>query len=411
MKCGLLGRKLGHSYSPQIHKFLGDYSYDLFEREPEELDGFFADPPFDAMNVTIPYKETVLKYCSEISHAAKKIGSVNTIVRKDGKYYGDNTDYYGFEFILDSVCDDVKGKKVMVVGSGGAAKTAVAVISDRGGIPVVITIEDNTPENMKKHHLDTDVIVNATPVGMYPHNLQSPIVLDDYKNVQAVVDVVYNPSKTQLILDAERLGIPCVNGLYMLVAQAEKASAIFKGESTWESKTESIVAELELEMKNIVFVGMPGCGKSTIGKKIAEKLGRTFKDADEEVLAFSGKTPAEIITNEGEPAFRKVETEVLKELCKKSEYVISTGGGCVTVDENFDAIRQNAVVVWIKRPLDALSTEGRPLSKSPEELRKMYEFRAPKYEKISDIVIENSKSVNEVVEDVLNAVERFVKEK
>lgn len=411
MKCGLLGRKLGHSYSPQIHKFLGDYSYDLFEREPEELDEFFANPPFDAMNVTIPYKETVLKYCAEISHAAKKIGSVNTIVRKDGKYYGDNTDYYGFEFILDSVCDDVKGKKVMVVGSGGAAKTAVAVISDRGGIPVVITIEDNTPENMKKHHLDTDVIVNATPVGMYPHNLKSPIVLDDYKNVQAVVDVVYNPSKTQLILDAERLGIPCVNGLYMLVAQAEKASAIFKGETTWESKTASIVSELELEMKNIVFVGMPGCGKSTIGRKVAEKLGRKFKDADEEVLTFSGKTPAEIITNEGEPAFRKVETEVLKELCKQSAYVVSTGGGCVTVDENFDAVRQNAVVVWIKRPLEALSTEGRPLSKSPEEIRKMYDFRAPRYEKISDIVIENTKPVNEVVEDVLKAVERFVKEK
>lgn len=411
MKCGLLGRKLGHSYSPQIHKFLGDYSYDLFEREPEELDEFFANPPFDAMNVTIPYKETVIKYCAEISHAAKKIGSVNTIVRKDGKYYGDNTDYYGFEFILDSVCDDVKGKKVMVVGSGGAAKTAVAVISDRGGIPVVITIEDNTPENMKKHHLDTDVIVNATPVGMYPHNLKSPIVLDDYKNVQAVVDVVYNPSKTQLILDAERLGIPCVNGLYMLVAQAEKASAIFKGETTWESKTASIVSELELEMKNIVFVGMPGCGKSTIGRKIAEKLGRKFKDADDEVLTFSGKTPAEIITNEGEPAFRKVETEVLKELCKQSAYVVSTGGGCVTVDENFDAVRQNAVVVWIKRPLEALSTEGRPLSKSPEEIRKMYDFRAPRYEKISDIVIENTKPVNEVVEDVLKAVERFVKEK
>ena len=411
MKCGLLGRKLGHSYSPQIHKFLGDYSYELFEREPEELDEFFENPPFDAMNVTIPYKETVLKYCAEISHAAKKIGSVNTIVRKNGKYYGDNTDYYGFEFILDSVCKDVRGKKVMVVGSGGAAKTAVAVISDRGGIPVVITIEDNTPENMKKHHLDTDVIVNATPVGMYPNNLKSPIVLDGYKNVQAVVDVVYNPSKTQLLLDAERLGIPCVNGLYMLVAQAEKASAIFKGETSWESKTASIVAELELEMKNIVFVGMPGCGKSTVGRKIAEKLGRTFKDADEEVLTFSGKTPAEIITNEGEPAFRKVETEVLKELCKKSEYVVSTGGGCVTVDENFDAIRQNAVVVWIKRPLDLLATNGRPLSKSPEELRKMYEFRAPKYEKISDITVENDRPVNEVVDEVLKSIERFVKEK
>lgn len=411
MKCGLLGRKLGHSYSPQIHKFLGDYSYELFEREPEELDEFFNDPPFDAMNVTIPYKETVMKYCSEISDSAKKIGSVNTIVRRNGKYYGDNTDYYGFEFILDSVCKDVKGKKVLIVGNGGAAKTAIAVVSDRGGISVVISHKENTPENMKKHHLDTDIIVNTTPVGMFPKNLESPVVLEDYKNVEAVVDVVYNPSKTQILLDAERLGIPCVNGLYMLVAQAEKASAIFKGESSWESKTESIVAELELEMKNIVLVGMPGCGKSTVGKKIAERLGRRFKDADEEVFAFSGKTPAEIITNEGEPAFRKVETEVLKELCKQSACVISTGGGCVTVDENFDVIRQNSIVIWIKRPLGDLSTEGRPLSKSPEEICKMYEFRAPRYETVSDIIVENDAPIDAVVEEVLNKTERFVKEK
>ncbi len=411
MKCGLLGRKLGHSYSPQIHRYLGDYSYDLFEREPEGLDDFFQNPPFDAINVTIPYKETVLKYCSEISDAAKKIGSVNTIVRKNGKYYGDNTDYYGFEFILDRICTDVKGKKVMIVGNGGAAKTAVAVISDRGGVPVVISRGDNSPENMKKHHLDTDIIVNATPVGMYPNNLQSPIVLADYKNVQAVIDVIYNPSKTQLILDAERLGIPCVNGLYMLVAQAEKASAIFKGETAGESKTAGIVSELEFEMKNIVFVGMPGCGKSTVGNAVAKKLGRTFKDADEEVLIFSGKTPAESITNEGEASFRKVETEVLKELCKQSASVISSGGGCVTVDENFDIIRQNAVVIWVKRPLEDLSTEGRPLSKSLEELKAMYELRAPKYEKISDITIKNNGNLDDVVSDVIKELERFVKSK
>ena len=246
---------------------------------------------------------------------------------------------------------------------------------------------------------------------MYPNNLQSPIVLADYKNVQAVIDVIYNPSKTQLILDAERLGIPCVNGLYMLVAQAEKASAIFKGETAWESKTAGIVAELEFEMKNIVFVGMPGCGKSTVGNAVAKKLGRTFKDADEEVLIFSGKTPAEIITNEGEASFRKVETEVLKELCKQSASVISSGGGCVTVDENFDIIRQNAVVIWVKRPLEDLSTEGRPLSKSLEELKNMYELRAPKYEKISDITIKNNRNLDDVVSDVIKELERFVKSK
>ena len=223
--------------------------------------------------------------------------------------------------------------------------------------------------------------------------------------------MVYNPSKTQLLLDAERLGIPCVNGLYMLVAQAEKASAIFKGETSWESRTANIVAELELQMKNIIFVGMPGCGKSTIGKKVAKKLNRAFKDADEEVITFSNRTPAEIITNEGEPAFRKVETEVLKELCKQSATVISTGGGCITVEENFDVIRQNSVVIWVKRPLNKLATQGRPLSKSPEEISKMYDFRAPKYEKISNVIIENDEDIDVVVEKVISAVERYVKSK
>ena len=411
MKCGLLGRKLGHSYSPQIHRYLGEYSYELFEKEPEELDSFFAAPPFDAMNVTIPYKETVMKYCSEISDSAKKIGSVNTIVRRNGKFYGDNTDYYGFEFLVDSVCDDVNGKKVLIVGNGGAAKTAIAVISDRGGIPVVISHKENTPENMKKHHLDTDIIVNTTPVGMFPKNLESPVVLEDYKNVKAVIDVVYNPSKTQILLDAERLGIPCVNGLYMLVAQAEKASAIFKGEASWKSKTEEIVSALELEMKNIVLVGMPGCGKSTVGSSLAKALGRDFRDGDVEVKEIFGRTPAEIISEDGEDAFRKLETEALKSLCKQSGLVISTGGGCVTVKENFDVLRQNSVVVWLKRPIEELSTEGRPLSKSYEELCKMYNVREPMYEAVSDFPVDNIGAVQDTVNAVIKETERILKVK
>lgn len=411
MKCGLLGRKLSHSYSPQIHRYLGEYSYELFEKEPEELDSFFAAPPFDAMNVTIPYKETVMKYCSEISDSAKKIGSVNTIVRRNGKFYGDNTDYYGFEFLVDSVCDNVNGKKVLIVGNGGAAKTAIAVISDRGGIPMVISHKENTPENMKKHHLDTDIIVNTTPVGMFPKNLESPVVLEDYKNVKAVIDVVYNPSKTQILLDAERLGIPCVNGLYMLVAQAEKASAIFKGEVSWKSKTEEIVSALELEMKNIVLVGMPGCGKSTVGSSLAKALGRDFRDGDVEVKEIFGRTPAEIISEDGEDAFRKLETEALKSLCKQSELVISTGGGCVTVKENFDILRQNSVVVWLKRPIEELSTEGRPLSKSYEELCKMYKVREQMYEAVSDFSVDNIGELQDTVKKVIKETERLVKEK
>ena len=246
---------------------------------------------------------------------------------------------------------------------------------------------------------------------MFPKNLESPVVLEDYKNVKAVIDVVYNPSKTQILLDAERLGIPCVNGLYMLVAQAEKASAIFKGEASWKSKTEEIVSALELEMKNIVLVGMPGCGKSTVGSSLAKALGRDFRDGDVEVKEIFGRTPAEIISEDGEDAFRKLETEALKSLCKQSGLVISTGGGCVTVKENFDVLRQNSVVVWLKRPIEELSTEGRPLSKSYEELCKMYNVREPMYEAVSDFPVDNIGAVQDTVNAVIKETERILKVK
>ncbi len=386
MKCGLLGRKLGHSYSPQIHRYLGDYTYELFEREEDELDGFFRELDFDAINVTIPYKETVMKYCESIDHAALSVGSVNTLVKRDGKLYGYNTDYFGFKLTLTSVCD-VCGKKVLILGSGGSSKTVTAVVKDLGGTPVIISRSgENNYENIYRHYGDTAVIVNTTPVGMYPNNLLCPIRLDDFKSLSAVVDIIYNPAKTKLLLDAERLGIPYKNGLYMLVAQAKCASEYFTGKSIPDSVIGDIVKNIRRELLNIVLVGMPGCGKSRVGEIVAKLLGREFVDIDAEITSRVGRTPAEIITEDGEGAFRQIETEVMADIAKRSSLVIATGGGAVTVDENYNILRQNSLVIWLMRKLENLSKKGRPLSQNGS-IEALYEKRAPMYERFSDISV------------------------
>lgn len=400
MKCGLLGRKLGHSYSPQIHRYLGDYSYDLWEKEPEELDVFFENADFDAMNVTIPYKEDVMKYCYRIDDAALAVGSVNTIVNKDGKLYGYNTDYFGFKATLTSLCD-VKGKKVLVLGSGGSSKTVTAVVRDLGGFPVIISRSgENNYENISRHHNDTSVIVNTTPVGMFPNNLECPITLDDFTKVEAVVDIIYNPAKTKLLLDAERLGVPYKNGLYMLVAQAVRASEFFCDTDLDYGMIPEIVKKIRAELLNLILVGMPGCGKSTVGKKIAQKLGRDFVDADDEFEKFVGRTPAEVINEDGEAEFRRLETETLKEICKRSSFVIATGGGAVTVPDNYNVIRQNAIVVRLDRELSKLPTKNRPISQSTS-LLELYEKRSPLYELFSDGCVMSTENPSLTAEKII----------
>lgn len=403
MKCGLLGRKLGHSYSPEIHRHLGDYEYTLMEREPETLDDFFAACDFDAINVTIPYKETVMKYCHEIDSAARTVGSVNTIVKKDGKLFGYNTDYVGFRSMLERLTD-VKGKKVLVLGSGGSSKTVCAVVRDTGGTPVVISrTGENNYENISRHYADTDVIVNTTPVGMYPNNLVSPVSLDEFTSLSAVVDIIYNPSKTKLLLDAERLGIPCVNGLYMLVAQAKRASELFCGTDIPDSANDKIAGAIRRELLNLVIVGMPGSGKSVVGKALAQKLGREFEDADEYITRTVGRTPKEIIETDGEAEFRRIESDTLRELCKLSSRVIATGGGAVTVDANFDIIRQNSVVVWLKRDLSLLSSKGRPLSAGgADAIARLYEKRRGAYEAICDFSVESTGIVTKTADEILH---------
>lgn len=407
MKCGLLGRKLGHSYSPQIHNLLGDYSYVLFEKEPEELENFLKNGDFSGLNVTIPYKKEVIPYLSELSPTAKKMGCVNTVLRRsDGTLYGHNTDYFGFTSLVRHAGLSVAGKKVLVLGSGGASNTAVAALKDLGASPVVISRSgENNYQNLHRH-TDAAAIVNTTPVGMYPNTGVSPIDLGLFPHLEGVLDVIYNPARTQLLLDAEKLGIPRENGLWMLVAQAKEAAEVFTGEKISDEIIEKIYCELSHQMKNIVLIGMPGCGKTTIGTLLAEKLGCTLADADEKIIALAGKSIPEIFAQDGEPTFRDWETKALTELGKQSGLVIATGGGCVTQKRNYPLLHQNGYLVWLERDWSKLPTDGRPLSQA-NDLGKMYAARKPLYEAFADIRVENTDTPAETVQHILNALEEL----
>ena len=406
MVYGLLGRTLRHSYSPQIHALLGDYEYRLFEVEPQDLEAFLKKREFGGINVTIPYKKDVLPYLSGISDNAKRIGAVNTIiVKEDGGLYGDNTDYDGFLRLVQKSGFQVKGKKALVLGTGGASLPISAVLSDLGAREVVFTSRsgENNYQNLSCH-ADADFIVNTTPVGMYPNNLKAPLSLSEFPNLSGVLDIVYNPQKTKLILDAERLGIPAYSGLLMLVAQGKRAAELFLGHEIPDSETDRIFKKLSTEMQNIVLVGMPGCGKTTVGKALAEQLNRPFFDADEEILKRTGKSAAAWIEACGEAVFRQKETEVLESLCKQSGTVIATGGGAVTVPENADILRQNSIVFFINRDVSALPVEGRPLSKATA-LSEMYKVRLPLYRGVCDYEIAADDGVDAVVRRILEELQ------
>ena len=407
MKCGLLGRKLGHSYSPQIHSHLGDYSYALFEKEPEELEDFLRCGDFTGINVTIPYKKDVIPYLDELSPTAQKMGSVNTVVRRaDGTLFGHNTDYFGFTALVKHSGIPVEGKNVLVLGSGGTSNMAVTALKDLGAQPIVISRSGENNYHNLHLHTDASVIVNATPVGMYPNTGVSPIDLKQFSHLEGVLDVVYNPARTQLLLDAEALGIPCENGLWMLVAQAKEASEYFTGTSLPDSCIEKIHRILSHQMKNIILIGMPGCGKTTIGALLAQKLGRTVVDADEKIVELAGKSNPEIFAQDGEEVFRAAETAALAELGKQSARVLSTGGGCVTRQQNYPLLHQNGYLVWLERDLTLLPTDGRPLSQSTA-LTDMYKVRKPMYESFADIRVENSGAPEDTVREILERLEEL----
>ncbi len=403
---GLLGEKLGHSFSPQIHGLLADYEYRLYPVEREELELFLAQAPLDGMNVTIPYKKEVLPMCSWVSEAVKRIGSANTLVKKDNGWHAYNTDYMGFRYMVESCGCSVKGEKVLVLGSGGASLAVCAALEDMQAAQIVVISRsgENNYDNLRLHK-DAAVIVNTTPVGMYPNVAASPVDLDAFPFCRAVFDIVYNPARTELIMQAESKGLICRSGLSMLVAQAHRASELFTGREIPKERIEEITRILENQTQNIVLIGMPGCGKSKVGSILAELTGRPFVDADEYLMEKTGVFAGDMIKEKGEEYFRQQETLVLEELGKQSGLIIATGGGCVTREENYAHLHRNGKIFWRQRDIEKLPTEGRPLSRQGS-LQEMYKKRAPLYGRFADVIISNDGDDPQVAaEKILEAMQ------
>lgn len=401
-KCGLLGDKLRHSYSPQIHSKFGDYQYKLYEKNSEQVEDFIKNGNWDGLNVTMPYKKTVLPMCSELSDRAKKIGSVNTLIKRpDGSIYGDNTDAYGFECLVKKLGVEVKDRKAVVFGSGGASAAVCAVLKDMGVSELyVISRHGEDNYNNLSRHFDSEIIVNATPLGMYPDNGKAAVDLSLFPKCKAVFDLVYNPVRTALIMQAESLNIPCAGGLYMLVSQAKGSSEQFSGRKIPESAIESAMRELRLSMENIVLVGMPGCGKSTVAEELSKISGRKVYDSDHIIEENEGMTIPEIFTKFGESHFRTLETKVLSELGKLSGAVIATGGGAVTREENYPLLHQNSHIVWIKRELSLLPSDSRPISQV-KSIENIYAEREKMYSDFSDFAVLNDKSPSQTANTIL----------
>ncbi len=415
LRAGLLGEHLSHSFSPMIHEALsgGRYTYELFERAPDEVEAFIKSHEWDALNVTIPYKQTVMPYLDVISDEAARIGAVNTITRlPDGRLKGDNTDYFGFARTLAACGCHPKGKKALVLGNGGAAATAVTVLTDLGAEVVLLARSDKSvcgvnPEPYDgacERHPDTAVVVNCTPVGMYPRLVgQSPIDLTRLSRVEAVFDMVYNPARTALLQNAADLGIPSCNGLLMLVAQAKKAAEAFLNETLDDAIIDLIVKSISRETQNIILIGMPGSGKSTVGKALAEVLGRPFADTDDRIAETVGRPIPEIFATEGEAVFRAYETEAVQATGMMSGTVIATGGGVVTKECNYAPLHQNGRIVFLHRDLDILPVDGRPISQSTSKAE-LYAKRLPLYNAFADVTVENNGSVAETVGRILSAL-------
>ena len=400
---GLLGEKLGHSYSPQIHAQLAPYPYDLYEVAPERLDAFLRTTELAGMNVTIPYKKAVIPYCKALSPAAARIGSVNTLVRRADGWYGDNTDYDGFCYMARGFA--IAGKKALVLGNGGVSLTVQQALLGLGAREVVV-ISRRGPDNYQNlaRHADAQIIANATPVGMYPNNGASPLDLAGFPRLEGVLDLIYNPARTALLLQAERRGIACNGGLGMLVAQAKRAAELFTGGAIADSEIERITRSLAGQMQNIVLIGMPGCGKTTLGKALADRLGRPFYDADAVLEQRAGRSIPEIFRCDGEAAFRALETQTLAELGKGSGAVIATGGGCVTRPGNAPLLRQNGRVVWVKRPLDRLPVGGRPISQRMSAAA-IYAQRRDRYAAFAAYTVENDGPLAETLAKLLEVLQ------
>ena len=407
MLYGLIGEKLGHSFSKEIHEKIEKYQYELKEISKDDIDDFLKSKDFLGINVTIPYKQTVIPYLDYIDEKAKEINAVNTIVNKEGKLYGYNTDYYGLKSVIEKNEIEIKNKKVLILGTGGTSKTATSVLKDMEAKEIIYASRKVNKENeysyeeILKYHNDVNVIVNTTPCGMYPNNDDSILDISSFKNLEAVCDVIYNPLKTQIILDAIDRGLKYANGLYMLVSQAVIASNYFTNGEVDINIIDSIYKEIENKKKNIVLIGMPSSGKSTIGKALSEILDKEFVDSDELIEAKINMKIKDFLNKDNEVEFRNIETEVIKEVSKKNNLIISTGGGVIKKKENIDALRKNSIIIFIDRPLNLLqATNDRPLSNNKLDLQKLYLERYELYEKYSDIKVENDKCLTCVIEKI-----------
>ena len=411
MKCALIGERLGHSYSKLIHEAFGLYSYELVSLPKDKVGEFMENEEFDAFNVTIPYKRTVMPYCSYISPEAKKIGSVNTVVRTLDGLHGFNTDYFGFKSMAERAGIDFAGKKVVILGSGGTSLTARAVASDGGAerITVVSRSGEYNYDNLEKL-ADCEILINTTPVGMYPNSDDCPIDLDRFTALEGVADVVYNPLRTQLVLEAEKRGIRAAGGLEMLVAQAKYAVEIFLDTHLEDARIAEINTPLLKERSNLVLVGMSGGGKSTIGKRAAEKLDKGFVDTDDLIIERIKMPIAEFFAKEGEPAFREIETKVIHEVSSQNNLVIATGGGIIKNPLNVEYLKRNGRLIWLKRDADLLQTgNGRPLAPDQAAAQKLYQERLPLYTATAEAIADNNGTLEEGLSAVLQGYEALLK--
>lgn len=402
MKYGLIGEKLGHSYSCQVHRALGNPDYVLKEIAPDALGDFLRARDFAGLNVTIPYKQAVIPYVDALTDTAREVGAVNTLYfDASGALWGDNTDVYGFCTMLEGI--DVRGKKALVLGSGGTSHTACYALRALGAGDCIVVSRRGAVnyENVYSLHADAEVIVNATPVGMFPNNGARPIDIRRFPRLCAVADVIYNPARTALLQDADALGIPRAGGLSMLVAQAARSVERFSGRALGEEAWRGALRQVAASLRGVALVGMPGCGKSTIAQAVAQELGRACVALDAEIEREAGKSIPEIFAQEGEEAFRAAETRAARQFSRENA-VLATGGGCVLRAENAQALRANSLVVWLKRAIDQLPREGRPLSVG--NLYEMEQKRAPYYLAASDVQIENQGSVEEVAAAVVAAL-------
>lgn len=403
MQFGLIGEKLGHSYSKEIHNLIADYGYELREVKREELGAFMTERAFSGINVTIPYKKSVMDYLDVISDDAKKIGAVNTVVNRDGKLYGYNTDFYGLKALLIHNGVSVRNKKVLILGSGGTSDTAYNVVTGinaKEAIKVSRTKKDGfvTYDEAARLHSDADVIINATPVGMYPDDDGVPVNIGLFPSLSAVIDAIYHPLRTNLVSDAENRGIKACGGLYMLVAQAVYAAALFENKKPDENLIDDVYGKILNDKRNIVLIGMPSSGKTTIGKALAARIGKRFADTDELIVGTTGKSIPEIFEKEGEKVFREIEKKVICDIAVNDGTVIATGGGVILDEKNVLALKRNGVIVYLDRKIDNLiATDSRPLSSNVDDLKKLYAKRKPLYEKYAEITIDDNDDVATVV--------------